>query len=149
MSNLKQTIQEAVKTAMRAKDSARLGTLRMLTAAIKQLEIDTQVVLDDQGVISVIRKMIKQRKDAIDQYQKGGREDLAQAEANEIDILSVFLPQSLSPAELDAVIDAVITETQATTLRDLKRVMPLLQERVNGRADMGDVSARVKLRLSA
>ena len=149
MSNLKQTIQEAVKTAMRAKDSVRLGTLRMLTAAIKQTEIDTQVILDDQGIVGIIRKMIKQRKDAIEQYQKGGREDLAQAEAEEIDILSVFLPQSLSPTELDNVIEAVITETQATTLRDLKRVMPLLQERINGRADMAEVSARVKARLSA
>ena len=149
MSTLKQTVQDAVKNAMRAKDATRLGTLRMLTAAIKQVEIDTQTALDNQGIISVIRKMIKQRKDAIDQYHKGGRDDLAQAEAAEIEILSAFLPASLSTAEIDALIDSIITETQASTLRDLKKVMPLLQERINGRADMGEVSARVKARLSA
>lgn len=145
---LKQTIQDAVKDAMRAKDTVRLSPLRMLTAAIKQIEIDEQVTLDDPGIVAVLRKMIKQRKDSIEQYRQGHREDLAQVEEAEITVLSTFLPVGLSDAELDAMIGEVIAETQATSPRDIGKVMPLIRERVAGRADMGTVSAKVKARLS-
>lgn len=146
---LKQTIQDAVKDAMRAKDAPRLGTLRMLTASIKQIEIDTQSELSDQEVVGVIRKMIKQRKESIAQYQKGNRPDLVQAENDEIDVLSGFLPQSLSSEELEALISAAIKETGASSMRDMKKLMPLLSARIDGRADMADVSAILKAKLTA
>ena len=150
MSSLKACILEAVKTAMRAREAERLGTLRMLTAAIKQVEIDDGVLLDDDdaGVVSIIRKMIKQRRDAICQYEQGNRPELAEAEAREIEVLSVFLPQEISEAQILTIIDQAISETGAQGMKDMGKLMPIVRAAVDGRADMGKVSALIKTRLS-
>ena len=150
MSSLKNTILEAVKTAMRARETERLGTLRMLTAAIKQVEIDASVSLDndDAGVVVILRRMIKQRRDSIAQYEQGNRPELAAAEAREIDILSVFLPQALSEVEMVAIIDQAIAQTGASSAKDMGKVMPLVRAAIDGRADMGTVSALIKGKLA-
>ena len=150
MSSLKSTILDAVKDAMRAREAERLGTLRMLTAAIKQIEIDDGVLLDDNdaGVVAVIRKMIKQRRDAIAQYEQGNRPELAAAETREIEVLSVFLPQALSEEALMSIIGQAIAETGAAGPKDMGKVMPLVRAAVDGRADMGQVSALIKAKLS-
>ena len=150
MPSLKSTILDAVKDAMRAREAERLGTLRMLTAAIKQIEIDDGVLLDDNdaGVVAVIRKMIKQRRDAIAQYEQGNRPELAAAETREIEVLSVFLPQALSEEALMSIIGQAIAETGAAGPKDMGKVMPLVRAAVDGRADMGQVSALIKAKLS-
>ncbi len=144
MSELKTRIQEDMKAAMRARDSARLGTIRMLLAAVKQREVDERVELDDAAVSSVIERMIKQRRDAMAQFDSGGRADLAQREAAEIAVLEPYLPARLDAAQLDAEIRATIAELGLGEPRDLGRLMPALKTRLAGRADMAQVSARAK-----
>ena len=149
MTHLKTRVQDDMKAAMRAKDADRLGTIRMLMAAIKQKEVDERVELDDSGVVSIIDKMIKQRRDAIGQFEAGGRHDLAGKERAEILVLEPYLPVRLAGEELDREIQAVIAEVQARTPQDLGKVMGPLKARLAGRADMGQASARAKALLAA
>ena len=148
-SELKQRIQEDVKAAMRAQEKRRLGALRLVTAAIKQLEVDSRSELDDHGVIGALEKMLKQRRDSLAQYESAGRTDLAEQERFEIDLIETYMPERLSEAELAAMVDAAIAEAGAESMRDMGKVMGLLKARVQGRADLGAVSASVKARLSA
>ena len=146
---LKSRILDDVKDAMRARDKARLGTLRMVTAAIKQREVDRRGShLDDTDVVAVLDKMLRQRRESAGQFENAGREDLAAIERSEIAIIEKYMPQALDPEELDAMIATVIGESGAATMKDMGRVMGLLKSRVQGRADMGAVSAAVKARLS-
>lgn len=146
--DLKSRIQEDVKTAMRARDRDRLGVLRLITAAIKQREVDERVTLDDAGVLQVLDKMVKQRRDSESQYRDAGRADLADREAYEIGIVQEYMPEALDEAEIAALIDGAIAETGAAGMKDMGKVMGLLRPQVQGRADMGAVSAKVKQRLS-
>lgn len=146
--NLKTRILDDVKTAMKARAAARLSTLRMLTAAMKQKEVDERVELDDAAVLAIVEKLIKQRREAISQFEAGGRADLAAAERAEIEVLSAYLPAPLSEAEVDAAIVGALVEAGAQTAKDMGRVMALLKPRLAGRADFAQVSARVKARLA-
>jgi uncharacterized protein YqeY len=148
-SDLKTRILEDVKAAMRARDRERLEALRMLTAAIKQREVDERVELDDAGVLQVLDKMVKQRKDSERQFRDAGREELADKEAFEIRVIGEYLPEPLEGAELDALIDSALAESGAAGMKDMGKVMGLLRPKVQGRADMGAVSAAVKARLGA
>jgi uncharacterized protein len=144
---LKDRITEDMKTAMRAKDTPRLETIRMLRAAIQRKEVDEQVTLDNDAVLAVIGKQIKQGRDSIEQFKAGNREDLAAKEQVSVDILSQYLPEPLSDEELDALIRDAIAVTGASTMKDMGKVMGELKPRIQGRADMGQVSARIKSRL--
>lgn len=145
---LKERITEDMKTALRAREKDRLGALRLILAAIKQQEIDTRVDLDDPQVLGVMDKMVKQRRESLDQYVRAGREDLAAQEQFELDVISTYLPEPLSETEIDALIDTILAETGATSMQDMGRVMGRLKPQLQGRADMGAVSSRVKARLS-
>ncbi len=147
--SLKSRITEDMKSAMRAGEKDRLKTVRLMLAAIKQVEIDQRTELDDAAVLAVLGKMLKQRRDSVDQYEKGGREDLATIERDEIAILETYLPEQLSAAELNAMIDDVISATGAEGIRDMGKVMGQIKAKAAGRADMGAVSAAVKERLNA
>lgn len=146
--SLKDQLSEQQKNAMRARDKARLGTLRMLMAEIKQKEIDSRVTLDDDGIIAVITKMVKQRKDAANQFEQAGRQELADAERQEIVVLQEFLPQPLTEDELDALLTQAIADTGATGMQDMGKVMAVLKPQIQGRADMGKVSATIKAKLA-
>ena len=148
MSALKDQLNAAVKDAMRAKDKARLGTLRMATAAIKQVEVDERIELDDARVLALLDKQIKQRKDAARQYRDANRADLAEVEEAEIAVLQEFLPSPLTEAEIDALIDNAIAQTGAAGMQDMGKVMGELKPRLQGRADIGAVSGKVKQRLN-
>jgi uncharacterized protein YqeY len=148
-SELKQRIQEDVTAAMRAKDKPRLSALRLVTAAIKQLEVDSRSELDDSQVLSVLEKMLKQRRDSFEQYSDAGRTDLADQERFEIDLIEAYMPEALPAEALEGLIDAAIAEAGASSMRDMGKVMGLLKSRVQGRADMAAVSAAVKARLGA
>lgn len=137
-----------MKAAMRARDSARLSAVRLALAAIKQREVDERKDLADADVVSLLEKMIKQRRESIAQYEKGGRADLADAEKFEIGILSAYLPQQMGTAEIEQAIGEALAETGASGARDMGKVMALLKARLAGRADMGEVSSLVKARLS-
>ncbi len=141
-------IQDDMKTAMRAKDSARLGAIRLLLAAIKQKEVDERVTLDDAAVIAVIDKMVKQRRDAIAQFGPAGRQDLVDKESAEIAVLETYLPARLDAARIDAEIRAVMAETGAAAPADLGKLMGALKTRLAGRADMTQVAARAKALLA-
>lgn len=145
--SLTDTLKEAQKDAMRAKDKLRLGTIRMALAAVKQREIDERVTLDDTQVLAVLTKMVKQRKDAAQQFDDANRADLADNERAEIVILETFLPQPLSAEELLALIDEAITATGAATMQDMGKVMGFLKPKVQGRADMGALSGQIKAKL--
>jgi uncharacterized protein len=145
--SLKDRITEDMKTAMRAKDSERLGTIRMITAAIKQREVDERVTLDDAQVLAVIEKMIKTRKESVAQFSSGGREDLVAKENKEIELLQSYLPAQLSEAEIDALIAQVLAETGAASVKDMGKAMALLKQKAQGRADMAAVSAKLKAKL--
>lgn len=145
---LKSRIQDDVKAAMRARDQARLGVLRMVSAAIKQQEIDGRSTLDDTGVIAVLQKMIKQRRDAEEQFRAAGRSDLADQEAFEIRVIQGYMPQPLSQAEVEALVKDLLNEIGATSMQDMGKVMALLKPKLQGRADLGAVSAFVKGQLS-
>jgi hypothetical protein len=144
---LKARITEDMKTAMRAKDVARLSTIRMLLAAIKQREVDERIELTDADVLAVIEKMLKQRKDSIAQFEAGRREDLAAIERGEVEVLTGYMPAQLSAAEIDAEIAAAVTATGATGMAGMGKVMAILKPKLAGRADMAAVSAKVKARL--
>ena len=144
---LKARITEDMKNAMRAKDSARLSTIRMLLAAIKQREVDERIELADADVLSVIDKMIKQRRDSITQFEAGKREDLAAIERAEVTLLAAYLPAQVSDAEIDAMIAEAIASTGAAGLAGMGKVMAVLKPGLAGRADMGSVAARIKARL--
>nr|VFK10531.1 MAG: hypothetical protein BECKLPF1236A_GA0070988_1003920 [Candidatus Kentron sp. LPFa]VFK26866.1 MAG: hypothetical protein BECKLPF1236C_GA0070990_1003920 [Candidatus Kentron sp. LPFa] len=145
---LKQRIQGDTVAAMRAKDKRRLGVLRLVGAAIKQQEVDTRAALDDDGLIAVLEKMRKQRRDSLDQFERGGRPDLAEQEAFEIAVITDYLPTPFTPAEIDALLGEAIAESGAASLKDMGKVMSLLKPRLQGRAEMGAVSARVREKLS-
>ncbi len=144
---LKDTISEDIKTAMRAKDAQRLGTLRLLAAAIQRREIDERITLDDEQVLAVIQKLIKQGREAIRQFEAGGRQDLADKENSEIAIWETYLPQQLGASELEELVAAAVNETGATSIKDMGKIMGVLKPKIQGRADMGQVSALVKTRL--
>jgi uncharacterized protein YqeY len=145
---LKTRITEDMKTAMRAKDKERLGTIRLIQAAIKQKEIDERIELDDSQVMTVLDKMVKQRRDSIEQFSKAGRQDLADKETAELAIIQEYMPAALSEDEVLAIIDEVIHSTGAASPKDMGKVMGALKPRLQGRADMGAVSGMVKSRLS-
>jgi hypothetical protein len=147
-SPLKETIQSNVKDAMRAKEKERLATLRLITAAIKQLEVDNRTDLSDDDIIAVLTKMCKQRRDSITQYEDAGRNDLADVEKAELAIIGEFLPEALSEEELAAIIDEVIAETGASSAKEMGAVMNVLRPKIQGRADMGAVSGLVKAALN-
>jgi uncharacterized protein len=146
--SLKDRITEDMKAAMRAKDAARLSAIRLLQAAIKQKEVDERIVADDAAVLGIVEKLIKQRKDSIEQFAKAGRTDLVDKETAELELLSGYLPEQMSDAELAAAIDAAIAESGAAGPQGMGKVMGVLKPRIAGRADMGKASARVKQRLA-
>ena len=145
--SLKQNVNDQVKQAMKSGDKDRLKVRRMLTAAIKQREVDERVELGDDDVLAVIEKMVKQRRESIEQYRAGGREELAEIEQAEIDVLGDFLPEPLSEGEIDALIDQAIADTGASQMSDMGQVMGRLKGPMQGRADMKQVSAKVRARL--
>jgi uncharacterized protein YqeY len=145
---LKSRIQDDVKAAMKAKEKARLATLRLISAAIKQREVDERIELDDAQVVAVLEKMIKQRRDSIEQYTRAGRQELADQEQAEIAIIETYMPEGLSDEEVAAMIEAAIGESGAAGIRDMGKVMGLLKPKMQGRADMGKVSGLVKQKLS-
>lgn len=146
--SLKDQLSEQQKIAMRARNKARLGTLRMLLAEIKQKEIDSRETLDDDAIITIVTKMVKQRKDAAAQFEQAGRQELADGERQEIVVLQEFLPQPLTADELDALLTQAIADTGATGMQDMGKVMAVLKPQIQGRADMGKVSASIKARLA-
>jgi uncharacterized protein YqeY len=146
--NLRDRVNEDMKTAMKAREADRLGTLRLLLAAMKQREVDERITLDDAGVIAVVEKMIKQRKDSIAQYEKAARQDLADKEKFEITVIEAYLPQQLSQAEIDAIVAEAIASTGAKGAADMGKVMGVVKPRLAGRADMGKVSGLVKAKLA-
>lgn len=146
--SLKQQISEDMKNAMRAKDSARLATIRLLQAAIKQREVDERIVMDDASVIATIEKMIKQRKDSISQFEKAGRDDLVAVEAAEMTILQAYMPAQMSDAEVEAAVNAAVAATGATGPQDMGKVIGVLKGQLAGKADMGKVSGLVKAALA-
>jgi len=145
---LKSKVVEDMKTAMRAKDAARLSTIRLLQAAIKQREVDERIELTDADVLSIIDKMIKQRRDSITQFEAGKREDLAAIERAEVDLLTAYMPARLADAEIDALIADAIASSGASGIAGMGKVMALLKPKLAGRADMGAVSARIKAKLA-
>ena len=145
--SVKTQLRDDMKVAMRSGDKARLGVVRMALAAIQQREVDERIELDDAGVLGVLEKMIKQRRESVEQYAAGGRQDLADKESFEIEVLSAYLPEPLGEAELAALVDAVIAETGAASMKDMGKVMAELRNRAQGRADMAALSAQVKSRL--
>ncbi|MBV9697051.1 MAG: GatB/YqeY domain-containing protein [Gammaproteobacteria bacterium] len=145
---LKDRLTEDMKAAMRAGDKARLGTVRMALAAIKQREVDERITLDDAQVLAVLEKLIKQRREAIVQFEAGGRADLVAKEGAEVEVLKAYLPEPLSEPALAALIDEAVRTSGATTLKDMGKVMALVKAQAAGRTDMGALSARIKQRLS-
>jgi len=145
---IKQRLMDETKRAMKAGEKERVAALRQIQSAIKQREIDDQTTLDDAGALAVLDKLAKQHRESIEQYEAAGRDDLASKERGELDVLADFLPQPLTDAELDELIDEALRSTGASSIKEMGRVMGELKPRVQGRADMGDVSARVKSRLS-
>lgn len=144
---LKDRIVEEMKSAMRAKDAERLGAIRLLLAAVKQKEVDERVVVDDASVLTIVEKLIKQRNDSIQQFEKAGRLDLAAKEKTELELLRSYLPQQMSDAELSEAIEAALLESGASGPQGMGKIMALLKPRIAGRADMGKASALVKQRL--
>ena len=147
--SLKERINEDMKTAMRAGETVTRDAIRLLNAAIKQKEVDERVTLDDAGVVAVIDKMLKQRRDSISQYEAAGRQDLSDAEKREVEVLIRYMPAGLRAEGIAAAIKAAIAETGASGASDMGKVMAVLKPRLAGRADMGDVSKQVRLALSA
>jgi len=146
--SLKEQITEDMKAAMRAKDTARLGTIRLLQAAMKQKEVDERIELDDAAVIAIVDKLIKQRKDSVAAYESANRQDLADIERNEMKVLEVYLPQRLSAEEITAAVQAIVAQVGATGPGDMGKVMGAVKTQLAGKADMGLVSAAVKAALT-
>ncbi len=147
--SLKQRIDADMKTAMRENDKDRLGTIRLILAAIKQREVDERITLDDTQVLAILDKMVKQRRDSIEQFRAAGREELAVKEEAELAVIQGYMPAALSDSELDALISEAVAASGAKTMQEMGKVMGLLKAKVQGRADMGAVSAKIKARLSA
>ena len=146
--SIRQTISDDMKTFMRAKDSARLGAIRLLQAAIKQKEVDDRIELNDDQIFSVIQKMLKQRKDSIEAYQKASRQDLIDQEQLEIEVLSKYMPEPLSEEEINQYIEEAIATTGTSDMKDMGKVVGILKSKVAGRADMAEVSKLVRQKLS-
>lgn len=144
---LKQRLTDDMKAAMKAGDKPRLGVIRLINAAVKQREVDERIELDDTQVLAVLEKMVKQRRDSIAQYEAAGRDDLASGERFELGIIQGYLPEALSETEVEGLIDAAVAATGAASVRDMGKLMGWLKPKLQGRADMGDVSQRVKARL--
>jgi hypothetical protein len=147
--NLRERLNDEIKSAMKAREPERLAALRLMLAAVKQREVDERVTLDDAGVISVVEKMIKQRRDSIAQFEKAARQDLADKERFEIGVIEAYLPQQLGAGEIEAIVAEAIAASGAKSAADMGKVMGLVKPRVAGRADMGKVSALVKGKLGA
>ncbi len=148
MSELKARLTEQMKACMKAGDKKRLGVIRSMLAAIKQVEVDSQKALDDDEVIAVLDKQVKQRRDSIQQYREAGREELAEQEQYELEVIQTFLPQPLSEVEIAQMIEAAIQETGAAGMQDMGKVMGVLKPKMQGRADMSIVSKQVREKLS-
>ena len=145
---LREQLNEDIKTAMKAREQDRLATLRLMLSSVKQREVDERITLDDGGVIAVIEKMLKQRKESIAQYDKAGRQDLADKERFEISVLEGYMPQPLSQAEIETIVAEALASTGARSAADMGKVMGVVKPRLAGRADMGRVSALVKAKLA-
>ncbi len=145
--SLKERITDDMKAAMRSGEKERLGAIRMITAAIKQREVDERIVLDDTQVLSILEKMIKQRKESVTQFLAGKRQDLADKESAEIALIQTYMPAALGDADIEALIGSAIATSGATTIKDMGKVMALIKSQVAGRADMGAVGAKIKARL--
>ena len=148
MSDLKKQIQDAVISAMKAGEKERLAIIRLMTSAMKQIEIDERIELDDQRIIVILDKMVKQRRESISQFKTAGRDDLVKQENFEIDIIQEFLPQALGEEEVDEIVSQAIKQTGASSIKDMGKVMGLVKPQIVGRADMGEVSGRIKSLLS-
>ena len=146
--SVKERLQQDMKDAMRGGDKRRLGVIRLVLAAIKQREVDERTELDDDQVLAVLDKMAKQRRESIDQYGKAGRDDLVEQEQFELDVLKTYLPEQLTEAEIQSLIDEALAATGAGSMKDMGKVMGVLKPRLAGRADMGAVSALIKARLA-
>ncbi|EPC4027078.1 MAG TPA: glutamyl-tRNA amidotransferase [Aeromonas salmonicida] len=146
--SLKDQLKDQQKLAMLARDKARLGAIRLLMAEIKQREVDSRIELNDEDILAVVTKMVKQRRDSISQFEAAGRQDLADKESAEIVVLQEFLPQQLTTDEIAALIEQAITESGAAVMADMGKVMVVLKPKIQGRADVGAVSAQVKTRLA-
>ena len=145
--SLKDAISEDIKSAMRSKDSATLSSLRLLSAAIKQKEVDDQISLNDDDILFVLQKMLKQRQDSIDAFRKAKRNDLLEKEENEVKVLSKYMPEQLSSEEVEKVVIKAIEISSATSMKDMGKVMGLVKNEISGRANMGDVSKIIKSKL--
>ena len=148
MGTLKERITDDMKAAMRSGEKERLGVIRMITSAIKQREVDERITLEDSQVLSVLEKMIKQRKESVEQFKAGNRQDLVDKEAAEIALLQGYLPSQLSGAELDALINEAVAASGATSIKDMGKVMAIIKAKAQGRADMAAVGAKIKTRLN-
>ena len=148
MSELKNQIIADMKSAMKAKDLSTLKAVRMIVEAIKQKEVDTREELDDQGILAVIQKMVKQRKDSIDQFTQAGRDDLVSVEEAELKVINLYMPKQLSESEIESVVDQVISQTGASGMQDMGKLMGVLKGELSGKADMGIVSKIIKSKLS-
>ncbi|GAA0204866.1 GatB/YqeY domain-containing protein [Kangiella japonica] len=148
MSAIHDRLKEAMKDAMRAKQKERLSTIRLALSAIKQVEVDTRETLDDAAVLAILDKLVKQRRDSIKQYEDAGRQELAEIEKAEIEVLQDFLPAPLTDEEVSALIEDAVNKTGAESMKDMGKVMGLLKPQLQGRADMGAVSGKIKARLS-
>lgn len=146
---LKERITADMKTAMRAKDKDSLGTIRLILAAVKQVEVDERITLDDSAVLAILDKMVKQRRDSISQFEKAGRDDLVAQERGELELIQTYLPKALDESEIDALIDEAVATTGASGMRDMGKVMGWLKPKLQGRADMGKVSGQIKQRLNS
>ena len=145
---IKQTLTDAMKAAMKAKDKERLGTIRQILAAFKQIEVDERIEIDDQRALQILDKQAKQRKDSISQFKEAGRDDLVETEEKELVVIQSFLPQALTEQELNTIIDAAFEQAKPESMRDMGKVMGIIKPQVQGRADMGAVSQQIKQRLS-
>ncbi len=146
--SLKQQIQEDMKTALRAHDKQRLGVIRLILAAIKQVEVDERVSVDDVRIVQILNKMLKQRRDSIAQYEQAKRDDLAEQERLEIEVIQTYLPEPLSEAEIDRMVSEAITKMGATSIKEMGKVMAELKDKLQGRADMTQISAKIKARFT-
>jgi uncharacterized protein YqeY len=147
-SALKDRIQDAMKTAMKSGDKERLAAIRLIMSALKQIEVDERIELDDSRVLGVLDKLVKQRRESISQFKSGGRDDLADKEQAEIDVITEFLPQALTTEEIDTIISRAISDTGASSMKDMGKVMGLVKPQITGRANVAEVSGKIKSLLS-
>ena len=144
---LKSSVKDAMKDAMRAKDKPRLGTIRLIMAEIKRIEVDERVEVDDERLLTILDKMVKQRRDSAKQYTDAGRTELAQVESDEIEIIQAFLPEALTDEELDSLVAQAVSESGASSMQDMGKVMAILKPQLQGKADLGAVSGKIKAAL--